>query len=118
MQCKSLWIKASAKCINVNVNVLSQPVAGVPMSAIRGHSFWIVVFWFWTSFPITPCTHDYLIILSLSHLLIRFILDLYPVFQCVWLLDYCLQSLFLWVPLWITFYVSVFAPLWTTFWTL
>ncbi len=21
MQCKSLWIKASAKCINVNVNV-------------------------------------------------------------------------------------------------
>ncbi len=22
MQCKSLWIKASAKCINVNVNVL------------------------------------------------------------------------------------------------
>ncbi len=22
MQCKSLWIKASAKCINVNVNVV------------------------------------------------------------------------------------------------
>ncbi len=22
MQCKSLWIKASAKCINVNVNVM------------------------------------------------------------------------------------------------
>ncbi len=26
MQCKSLWIKASAKCINVNVNVLVHDV--------------------------------------------------------------------------------------------
>ncbi len=25
MQCKSLWIKASAKCINVNVNVNDLP---------------------------------------------------------------------------------------------
>ncbi len=24
MHCKSLWIKASAKCINVNVNVIAQ----------------------------------------------------------------------------------------------
>ncbi len=24
MQCKSLWIKASAKCINVNVNIISE----------------------------------------------------------------------------------------------
>ncbi len=28
MQCKSLWIKASAKCINVNVNVYPQTAAG------------------------------------------------------------------------------------------
>ncbi len=30
MQCKSLWIKASAKCINVNVNVIEiyQPGKG------------------------------------------------------------------------------------------
>ncbi len=27
---------------------VSQPVAGVPMSATRGHSYWIVVFRFWT----------------------------------------------------------------------
>ncbi len=25
MQCKSLWIKASAKCLNVNVNVMEEP---------------------------------------------------------------------------------------------
>ncbi len=29
MQCKSLWIKASAKCINVNVNVSLEPYVGM-----------------------------------------------------------------------------------------
>ncbi len=29
MQCKSLWIKASAKCINVNVNVTVNQLTGL-----------------------------------------------------------------------------------------
>ncbi len=37
MQCKSLWIKASAKCINVNVNVKQTNKQNLSANEVRPH---------------------------------------------------------------------------------
>ncbi len=38
MQCKSLWIKASAKCINVNVNYIHQRIIGLRQTSLTKQS--------------------------------------------------------------------------------
>ncbi len=40
MQCKSLWIKASAKCINVNVNLLQAVMLPSELAVVKvkGHA--------------------------------------------------------------------------------
>ncbi len=35
---------------------MSHPPARLPMTAIRGHSSWIIAKCLWTSFPISPCS--------------------------------------------------------------
>ncbi len=41
MHCKSLWIKASAKCINVNVNVNVNDLDSTTLSLIHTHVLWL-----------------------------------------------------------------------------
>ncbi len=49
MQCKSLWIKASAKCINVNVNVKRAPAVGAKGTVI-------IIINKWLTFPFVDMT--------------------------------------------------------------
>ncbi len=42
MHCKSLWIKASAKCLNVNVNVTSAKNINVHLTA-QAHQWRLIV---------------------------------------------------------------------------